>query len=348
MSLIQNALETGLLPDSLIRYGIRRLNRRRLVEESRGGEEAVQARLASWLERMRSGPIAVQTEAANAQHYEVPTEFYRKVLGPRLKYSCCYFEPGVASLAQAEEAMLELYVDRGRLADGQEILELGCGWGSLSLYLAERFPRCRILAVSNSRTQKAFLDSEIARRRLGNLEIQTADMNDFQTERRFDRVVSIEMFEHMRNWERLTAKVADWLRAEGKFFLHIFTHSRFAYPFEDLGSDDWMARYFFSGGMMPSDDLPLNFQRELKLVERWRVDGVHYRKTAECWLQNLDRSRLELLPLLGKTYGEKNAMKWFRYWRVFFMSCSELWGFREGREWLVSHYLFEKPDPQGR
>lgn len=341
--MLQTMLDAGLLPDALIRHGIRRLNRRRLAEEGRGGEEAAQARLTAWVAQMRESPIALQTEAANAQHYEVPTEFYRAVLGPRLKYSCCYFEPGVSSLARAEEAMLERYVERAHLEDGQEILELGCGWGSLCLYLAERFPRSRILGVSNSRTQKTFLDAEIDRRRLGNLEILTADMNSLQSERRFDRVVSIEMFEHMRNWERLLAKIAMWLRPGGKFFLHIFAHARYAYPFEDHGPNDWMARYFFTGGMMPSDALPLYFQKELRILDHWRLDGTHYERTAELWLNNLDRARSKLLPLLAGVHGEKDALRWFRNWRIFFMACSELWGFRGGREWLVSHYLFERP-----
>ena len=237
--------------------------------------------------------------------------------------------------------MLELYVERGRIADGQEILELGCGWGSFSLYVAERFPGARITGVSNSRTQKQYIDSEAQRRGLRNLSIMTCDMNTFDAEAgRFDRVVSIEMFEHMKNYQALMAGVARWLKPGGLLFVHIFTHRRFAYHFVARDQTDWMARYFFTGGQMPSHELLMQFQERLSLVSDWTVSGTHYQRTAEEWLRNMDRHRKEILPLFSETYGAKNALKWWAYWRVFFMSCAELWGYEGGEEWIVSHYLF--------
>jgi cyclopropane-fatty-acyl-phospholipid synthase len=238
--------------------------------------------------------------------------------------------------------MLHLSCERAQIADGQEILELGCGWGSLTLYIAERFPKCRIVGVSNSASQREFILATAAARGLSNVTIITADMNFFEIAQKFDRVVSVEMFEHMRNWELLLAKISGWLKPQGKMFLHIFTHSKFAYPYEVRGAGDWMAQHFFTGGMMPSDDLPMHFDRDLCVVEHWRCSGAHYQKTSEAWLTNMDINRAKLMPLLARTYGSDNAKKWWSRWRIFFMACAELWGYREGQEWLVSHYLLEK------
>jgi cyclopropane-fatty-acyl-phospholipid synthase len=323
-----------VFPDPVLRLGIRANCTLRLARERRGGE----ARQRAFVERLRTAPIAEQVEKPNEQHYEVPAEFFRLVLGPRLKYSCCLWPEGVETIAEAEEAMLALTCERARVEDGMELLDLGCGWGSLTFWLLERYPTARVLAVSNSRSQRAFIRAEARARGLARrLEVVTADANVFATERRFDRVLSVEMLEHMRNYESLFARMRSWLEPGGKVFVHVFSHRRYAYPYES----GWMARRFFTGGTMPSHDLFLEFQRDLDVVERWAVDGSQYARTAEAWLERLDANATEILPVLAQTYGRENAREWLASWRVFFLACAELWGYRDGREWLVSHYLFE-------
>ncbi len=338
----QSALEAGLLPDVVIRWGIRRLLAAKLADEKRPGVELVQAKQQEFVNQLKASPIALHTRAANEQHYEVPTDFFRLVMGQHLKYSSGYWREGITDLTQAESDMLEITTERADLKDGQSILELGCGWGSLSLFMAKKFPHCRIIGVSNSRTQKNYIDAQIAIRGLRNLEIVTADMNDFSIHTKFDRVVSVEMFEHMRNYQLLLEKVAGFLKSEGRLFVHIFTHKEFAYPYEENDDADWIGKYFFTGGIMPSDTLLLNFQDHFKIENHWRVAGTHYQKTSEAWLKNMDARREEVWPILSATYGEAQAKKWWNYWRVFFMSCAELWGYRQGTEWIVSHYLFKK------
>jgi cyclopropane-fatty-acyl-phospholipid synthase len=338
-------LERGLLPDFLVRFGIRRLLKARLAEEDRGSPEAQQQHLMKLISRLRQSPVAINTGEANLQHYELPCGFFERVLGKHLKYSSGYYRSSGETLDQAEANMLELTAERARLQDGDRILELGCGWGSLSLWMAERYPKSAITVVSNSRTQKRFIDARAEARGITNLEVVTCDANrlSFPEGTRFDRVVSVEMFEHMRNYETLMRRIAGWLAPQGTLFVHIFTHKCYAYPFEVRDASDWMAKYFFTGGIMPSDDLLLYFQDDLRLADHWQVDGTHYSRTSEHWLQNMDRHRAQIEPILASTYGEAEVTRWWVYWRVFFMSCAELWGYENGREWLVSHYLFTKP-----
>jgi cyclopropane-fatty-acyl-phospholipid synthase len=334
MSLTLSAAEHGYLPDSVVRWGIRRLCAQRIDECENGLTSQEFAQL------MRLGPVAPVPGKANEQHYEVPPEFFEAVLGARLKYSCCFWPEGVTTLDQAEEAALARTCRRAQIADGQDILELGCGWGSLSLWMAEKFPNSRILSVSNSAPQRRFIEKRAVERGLQNLEVVTCDMNDFSTGRRFDRVVSVEMFEHMRNYELLLGRVASWLKDDGKLFVHIFCHAKYAYAFETNGSADWLAEHFFTGGIMPNFDVFDNFQRDMEATESWRWDGTHYEKTANAWLSNMDANRTELMPLLEFVYGD-HAAQWFQRWRIFFMACAELWGYRNGGEWFVGHYLLE-------
>ncbi len=333
-----------MIPDFLIRCGIRAMLANKLRLEAAGGLEGRAQRLAAYLETLRQSPIAAVVEKANEQHYEVPPEFFQRVLGKRLKYSSGLWPEGVRTLDESEEAMLALYAQRAGLQDGQQVLDLGCGWGSFSLWAAERFPAARITGVSNSNPQRLFIEEEARQRGLKNLKIITADMNHFNAAETFDRIVSVEMLEHMKNYERLFEKIAGWLKPEGKFFVHIFAHREFAYPFVDQGRGSWMARHFFSGGQMPSKDLFLFFQRHLRLHSFWAVNGRHYQRTCEAWLQKMDAARADILPLFKTTYGAKAAQMW-GYWRIFFMACSELFGFKKGNEWFVAHYLFENQVP---
>ncbi|MBN8739994.1 MAG: class I SAM-dependent methyltransferase [Xanthomonadaceae bacterium] len=332
--------ERGWLPDPLVRLGIRRLCRQRLREESAGGPEAQEMRFHALRRSLAHSAVAVHTDAANRQHYELPPAFFTHCLGPRLKYSSCYYPTGRETLAQAEEAMLALYVERAGLVDGLDILELGCGWGSLTLYLAERFPQSRIVAVSNSQLQRGFIEARCAERGLGNVRVITCDVNTLELQAAaFDRCLSIEMFEHMRNYDVLLGRIARWLRPDGSLFVHIFCHRTLAYPFETEGDDNWMGRHFFTGGLMPSADTLGWFQGALELEQRWLVDGMHYARTANHWLAEQDRHRDALTPVLQQTYGAA-APLWFHRWRLFWMACAELFGYDGGREWLVAHYRF--------
>lgn len=341
MNLIDLA-ESGWLPDWAIRIGIRKLLSNRL-SPSAGSDEVRREHLKQeFLSQLRNGPLAVDTDSANAQHYEVPAVFFEKVLGPRLKYSCCHFENDEDSLAEAEARMLQITCTRAELNDSQNILELGCGWGSLTLWMAEHYPNSRITAISNSHGQREFIETRCAERGIQNVRVITVDMRDFDTSEQFDRVVSVEMFEHMRNYELLLKRISSWLRPGGKLFVHIFCHKETQYLFETEGASNWMGRHFFTGGMMPSDDLLLEFQDDLKCGTQWPVDGNDYWRTCERWLANLDAHREELLTIFAASGQPERPEQLLQRWRIFFMACGELFRFRGGKEWYVSHYLFEK------
>ncbi|HUL94435.1 MAG TPA: cyclopropane-fatty-acyl-phospholipid synthase family protein [Usitatibacter sp.] len=336
-------VEQGLVPDAVIRSGIRRLCEKRLATLATTDAEAAAHAAEAFVRSMNGSDAAPVPHLANRQHYEVPAAFFEIALGPHRKYSSAWWPQGVTDLATAEALALAATCERAALADGQDILELGCGWGSLSLWMAERFPASRITALSNSTSQRDYILARAGERRLGNLEVITADMNRFDTVERFDRVVSVEMFEHMRNWRVLFDRVHGWLRPGGLFFMHVFCHRTTPYAFVDDDPSDWMSRHFFSGGMMPSDELALRFQESLRLAKRWRWDGTHYEKTANAWLANLDARQGEALAVLATSHGEAGAALWLQRWRIFFMACAELFGYRGGQEWWVSHYVFERP-----
>ena len=339
--------ERGLLPDALIRFGIRRSCARRLRQEREGGLEGQEERAARRLTQLRRSPIAIHPEAANTQHYELPADFFELCLGPRMKYSGCYYRHGSETLAEAEAAMLGLYCDRAQLADGQDILELGCGWGSLTLWMAERYPAARITAVSNSHGQRCYIEAQCRKRGLSNVRVVTRDMNHLALEaHQFDRCLSVEMLEHLRNYRMVMSRIAAWLKPEGKLFVHIFAHRTLMYPFETAGADNWMGRHFFTGGQMPAADTLLHFQSGLRIERRWLLDGRHYQKTANHWLERQDRHRMEALAVLRESYGESAAL-WLNRWRIFWMACAELFGYAGGSEWLIAHYLFERPRATG-
>lgn len=335
-------LEQDKLPDFAIRQGIRKLLKQRLTDENKGGVEAQQAHLTDLIDFLKTSPIAVNTAEANEQHYEVPTLFYQYCLGKHLKYSSGYWKPGVTDIDTSEADMLEITCQRAELANGMNVLELGCGWGSLSLFMAAKFPGSTFTVLSNSWTQKIHIDEQAKQRGITNLTVVTSDINVFTIADTFDRVVSVEMFEHMRNYQLLMAKVASFLKPEGKLFIHIFTHKEYAYLFEVKDETDWMSKYFFTGGIMPSDDLMLYFNDDLVVEKHWHVSGTHYAKTSEAWLSNMDAHKAEIMPLFEITYGKTEAVKWWVYWRLFYMACAELWNYNEGNEWIVSHYLFHK------
>jgi cyclopropane-fatty-acyl-phospholipid synthase len=322
----------------------------RLAAALANGVESQEVLEQAFIDELKKLPIAQQTRDANEQHYEVPTEFYQLCLGPRLKYSSCYFATAETTLAEAENAMFALYCERAELSDGQVMLDLGCGWGSLSLYLAQRYPKSRIFALSNSRTQKAHIDAAAAKAGFTNVTVFTGDINEFDLRTAtlpdgkavpaLDRVLSIEMFEHMKNYERLLARVTSWLKPEGRLFVHIFTFLHHSYHYEVNGPSDWMTKYFFAGGTMPAAGLLARFQRDAVLLRHWRVNGVHYSRTLEAWLALMDAQIVSVRAVFAKTYGVGEVERWVARWRMFFMACSELFAFNGGNEWFVSHYLF--------
>lgn len=333
MALAIGAVQRGVVPDGMVRLGIAGLvgqSARRLAANGEPGDRAFAI-------EMSGHPIALHTEAANAQHYEVPAAFYDLVLGPQRKYSCCLYPTAFATLAEAEELALRQTTEHAGLADGQTILELGCGWGSLTLWMARSFPNARILAVSNSHAQRTHILALAASSGLSNLEVTTADMNVFCTDHRFDRVVSVEMFEHMANWRLLLSRIRGWLKPDGRLFVHVFSHRNVAYKFDHADRNDWIAQHFFTGGLMPSRGLISQFADLFALEDIWQWDGTHYARTARDWLRNLDANREEALQTLKPVYGGK-AELWLQRWRLFFLATEGLFGYGQGDHWGVSHY----------
>ena len=332
-------VERNLMPDFVIRFAIQRICAERLHTEGQYNLHEHAERVQAFVQELKTLPIAINTPDANEQHYEVPSAFYQVVLGPRLKYSCGLWPSPSTTFEQSEVLMLDLYCERAGIEDGMRVMDLGCGWGSVALHVASKYRKCSVTAVSNSSTQRDFIEAAAAQRGLRNVRVITADVNDFAAEpSSFDRIISIEMFEHMKNYEKLTSNIAGWLKPGGRLFVHIFSHRRYAYHY-DKG---WMAQTFFTGGTMPSDSLLLYFQRELSVVGHWRGNGSHYSKTCEAWLQRLDRNIDKLRPLLKETYGSSADTKWYVNWRLFFLACSEMFRYDGGEQWIVSHYLFEK------
>ena len=334
--------EKGIMPDFLIRSGIRRMQKERLLWEKSRSVYEVEAHHQNWVNEMKGSSIAYVPEKANEQHYEVPPDFFVNALGKHLKYSSGYWPEGVTTLDDSEFAMLKLSAERAEITNGDSILELGCGWGSLTLYMAENYPKSQITAVSNSKDQRLFIEKKCQERGFENVKVITADMNVFTIDEKFDRIVSVEMFEHMRNYEILLDKVSSWLQPSGKLFIHIFTHKTLVYPFTEDGEGDWMGRNFFSGGIMPSHQLLLYFQKKLNIEMSWRFNGSHYEKTSLAWLNKMDSNKNEIMSIFSETYGADNASVWFQRWRIFFMACEVLFGYNNGREWGVSHYRFVK------
>ncbi len=339
------AMEKGHIPDTAIRFGIRKLCKQRIEELTTHSLAEKQNQAEAYKQGLIHSPLAVHTKDANEQHYELPPEFFLHVLGKNLKYSSCFYDAHTKTLGEAEDNALKISCERAQIKDGMRILELGCGWGSLTLHMAKTFPNSQIVAISNSAPQKAFIDSQAKERGLKNVLVLTRDISQLESLalefESFDRVMSIEMFEHFKNYQELLKKISDVLTPEGKLFVHIFTHKEYSYPFEVEGEDNWMGKYFFTGGQMPSHHLLYSFQKDLYLETSWAWDGTHYQKTSEDWLKNMDDNSEIIMQIFKKTYGSEST-EWFNRWRVFFMSCAELFGYDKGQEWGVSHYLFSK------
>lgn len=330
--------ENGLLPYFLLRFGIRQRLKKKLVIESNRGPHAFER----FKHELAASALAIDTDKANEQHYEVPSEFYTQVLGPYLKYSSGYWPEGCESLEESERAALELVADRAQLLDGQSILELGCGWGSFSLWAASKFPNAQIKSVSNSFSQADFINKQARERGIKNLEIVTCDINNFDTEGKYDRIVSIEMFEHVRNYAVLFQKISKWMEDDGRMFVHVFSHKKHAYAYDSDNPSEWMARHFFTGGIMPSHDLLPSFDQHIEMEDSWQLDGTHYQRTSEAWLKNMNENEATIRSVFEAVYGEQHAKQWMWRWRLFFLACAELFGYKNGQEWGVSHYRFKK------
>jgi cyclopropane-fatty-acyl-phospholipid synthase len=339
--MIDNLLASGMIPDFLIRLGIKNLLKERIRDDIGFTCKEQENKRQAFIQKIAQAPIAIETDKANDQHYRVPPQFFMKALGKNLKYSCCHWDKA-NNLDEAEDEMLALTLERAEIKDGMDILELGCGWGAITLAMAKKFPNAKIVAVSNSPDQREFILNIAKERGHKNIEVITQNVAELSLERTFDRVISIEMFEHMRNYTLLLKNISNWLKPEGKLFVHIFVHKDVPYFFDGQSEGDWMSKYFFSGGIMPSEHLLYYFQEHLKVERHWRVDGTHYAKTARGWLDNMDKNKSEITKVFNEHYGEKETTKWINYWRVFFMACEELWNYKQGSEWFVGHYLLKK------
>lgn len=334
---IVNVVERGWLPDSITRWLVRRLCQKRLDQLKQQNVTATQ-----FAREMRSAPVAPVPEKANEQHYELPSAFFEQMLGTRLKYSCCFFEDDTVTIDEAEIAALSLTCRRAQIADGMNILELGCGWGSLTLWMLENYPAVTVTAVSNSATQREKILEDARCSGVQNrLNVITADMNDLEIEGACDRVVSCEMFEHMRNYQELLKRISGWLKPEGKLFVHIFCHRQFIYEFQTEGATNWMGQYFFSGGIMPNADIFDEFADDMRVSERWIWDGTHYQRTCNAWLELLDLHREPVMKILREAYCNQDAERWCQRWRLFLIAGAELFGFQNGKQWQVGHYLLE-------
>lgn len=330
--------EKGKMPDTAIRAGIRKLLRDRVKMERKGSHEEQLEALYTFKSMMEKHPVAIATDTANEQHYEVPPELFQTFMGPHLKYSSGYWPVADSTLEESEATMLEITCKRAGLKDGMDILELGCGWGSLSLWMAKHYPNSKIMAVSNSKTQKKYIDA----RGFKNLKIITSDINDFNVAQSFDRVVSVEMFEHMRNWKELLRRINRWLKIDGMLFIHIFVHRELAYLFNEAGQNNWMSDHFFKEGMMPSESLLSMINDDMVVKRNWRVNGRHYAKTLRAWLNRIDAHQAQAINILTQQHGAEEATLQFGRWRIFFMACEELFGMKGGEEWYIAHYLLEK------
>ncbi|XP_031487321.1 (S)-coclaurine N-methyltransferase-like [Nymphaea colorata] len=336
------ALERNLLPDIVIRRLTRLLLSSRLRLGYKPTAEQQLSDLLQFVHSLKQMPIAVETEKPKSQHYELPTSFFKLVLGENMKYSSCYFRNNSDTLEEAERAMLDIYCERADIKDGQTILDIGCGWGSFSVHIAQKYSNCRVTGICNSTTQKEFIEERCRNLKLSNVEIIAADISKFEMDMTFDRIISIEMFEHMKNYQELLKKISKWMNDESLLFIHYFCHKAFTYHFEDKNDDDWITRYFFTGGTMPSANLLLYFQDHVSIVNHWLVNGKHYAQTSEEWLKRMDANAAEIKPIMESTYGKDSATKWTVYWRTFFISVAELFGYNNGDEWMVAHFLFKK------
>ncbi|KAK2980114.1 hypothetical protein RJ640_019537 [Escallonia rubra] len=342
VKLMLASLERNLLPDAVVRRLTRLLLASRLRSGYKPSAELQLSDLLRFVHSLKEMPIAIKTDDAKAQHYELPTSFFKLVLGKNLKYSCCYFNDKTSTLEDAEDAMLKMYCEKLQIRDGQTVLDVGCGWGSLCLYIAQRYSNCKITGICNSMTQKAHVEEQCLNLQLKNVEVIVADISTFEMEASYDRIFSIEMFEHMKNYKELLKKISRWMKPDSLLFVHHFCHKAFAYHFEDVNEDDWITRYFFSGGTMASANLLLYFQDDVSVVDHWLVNGKHYAQTSEEWLKRMDKNFSSIKPLFESTYGKDSAVKWTVYWRTFFISVAELFGYNDGEEWMVAHFLFKK------